>query len=158
MTTLQLRAHLEALPKELYDEIYELTFTPPTGTTIHIEHSPFNDGMFYDCAVPYAEFPLKLLQVSRATRMKVATLHFSRNIFIVRRYSLLYTWLKYRLPSDHRLLLRDVRCRAPVRRDPSSPFPEEEIQAGFVRFMFDDMRDTRFTFGYVEPVDAEGAR
>ncbi|KAK4494304.1 hypothetical protein PRZ48_014602 [Zasmidium cellare] len=76
--TATLRQRLEALPQELYDEIYDLTFTPDGGTR-----------NISDTYRPPAQ-----LQVSRATRLQFSKAYFGDGaVFRVQTEEVLGKWL-----------------------------------------------------------------
>ncbi|CZT21199.1 uncharacterized protein RCC_07061 [Ramularia collo-cygni] len=150
MTSLQLRAHLEDLPQELYNEIYDLTFTSPVNTIICVEE--LQGG-----AASQAPCPWNLMQVSSGTRTMVAASYYSENVFIVRNVDLLFTWLDG-MPSVMRHLLKDVRCRKQINDSilgPGGPwtllFSHRYIR-DWVERKWPDMMDNSLTLGYVEPI------
>lgn len=94
---LELRAHLEDMPQEVYDMIFNLTFAPPTGI-IRIE--PSSTGPKLD---------LNLMQVSRATRKRYSTSHYDSSTYIASSCPVCFTWLEA-MPQNHRLLLKTAQC------------------------------------------------
>lgn len=103
-----LRSHLEKLPQELYDEIYELTFALPTGVTMYVEPPRRPDG------APQFDppFPYTLLQVSAGIRKKLATSYYGKNVFVFRSTALAKTWITAMPAKNHLQYLREIRFRS----------------------------------------------
>lgn len=95
--SLELRARLENLPQELYDEIVTITFTA-TGGVVQIYNSR------------YPRPDLKFMQVSRATRAKYSCSHYDKTTYIVRDAQSCGKWIKS-MPIWHLKLLKGVKCR-----------------------------------------------
>lgn len=82
------------LPRELFDIIYNKTFTsPPSASSIQ----------------PDTYFPPSLLQSDRQSRTTFANSYFSNTIFICSTEELLTRWL-ISLDPKHRAMVKDIRC------------------------------------------------
>lgn len=75
--TTTLNERIQALPAEIYNEIYDLTSTPSSVTHITREYKP----------------PASL-QVSRATRRKFSELYYDKDRTFYVNHALAWTWLK----------------------------------------------------------------
>lgn len=97
MTAEDLRVRLETLPQELYDEIYDITFTA--------EHGMRPIGTKPGLALHRAH--LKFLQIDPASRTSYAKSYYGKGASFRMLNGVLIDWLKS-LPSAHRVLLQDV--------------------------------------------------
>lgn len=104
MSSLELREHLENLPQEIYDMVYNLTFEP-TGGVVDVKASL--DSSRTKCDPP---LPLNLMQVSRATRAQYTASYYGETSFIVYTLVACHVWFQG-MPKAHQKLLREVLCR-----------------------------------------------
>lgn len=90
--TPSLRDRIHALPQELFDEIYDLTFTVPTGKYIRITRSTFPP----------------VLQVNQEHRKALGKVYYLHNMFVARTdddaaawYTALGHAQRFMMPSKH---------------------------------------------------------
>ena len=103
-TTQQLAQRLQRLPQELYDKVYDFTFTPVDTTQIRI-----NRG--------YA--PPSTLQVDRKSREEFAKTYYSTASFHGRDLFLINGWV-HSLSEEHQDLLRSITYEEEVKRTNTS--------------------------------------
>lgn len=97
----QLASRVQSMPQELYDRIYESTFTFYAGHPIQIIHKSRSRN-------PYK--PPSTLAVDRASRKLATASLYPECTFEFELLSAVEEWSKSLLPG-HRVLLRDVRWR-----------------------------------------------
>lgn len=110
----RLSSLLHALPTELYDEIYKLTFTPRTDKI--------------DLTKSYR--PPNELQVDRAHRAEFARKYYSTTRFVTDDEDVLCTWLASLRPEEGKLLT-DVRllCELDASRSPPDRYENLQLTA-----------------------------
>lgn len=108
MTYAEIRAQIENLPQELYDEIYNLTFTSTHGTVSVVPKS-----LAFPKFTP--PMPRNLLQVPHSTRETFAKAYYGNNTFVIRNKDLLGSWvlttLSKKFQVSHLTLIRSIRVQ-----------------------------------------------
>lgn len=102
MEVTTLRDRLLGLPQELYDTIYDFTFTVPNNTTIIIK-------LGRKMLLP------AVMQVSHSTRQRLLAQYYTNNTFkpaeysrrVLERVTEVFVWLSYIVPRKQRELIRD---------------------------------------------------
>lgn len=129
----RVRARLDKLPQELYDKIYDFTFSAEPGNRyldcfVDPSYRPSKDGMR-----PLFQKPdsIHLLHVDRASRKQFARSYYggsgavfispwiSKSVISGPPHDTCHIWLSS-LPKDHRAMIRDVRIVLPDRVEPPS--------------------------------------
>lgn len=113
-----LRLHLEALPKELHNMIFTLTFTPSHDVTIPITFpsapiydDEFCQGIIYPPKPRFIpSFSLHLAQISRSTRALYMPLFFSRTTFTLDALLFCDEWTE-NMPSHIQDQVKEILCR-----------------------------------------------
>ncbi|CZT15462.1 uncharacterized protein RCC_01318 [Ramularia collo-cygni] len=108
-TTSKLRAGLNTLPQELYDTIYDLTFTS-SPRTIYIH--PTSQSAQNKRRAPQ-NLATNLLRVDSASRNQYQTSYYTNTIFRLDSPKLCIAWIHF-MPSHHRPLVRVIHCMRPA--------------------------------------------